>query len=194
MRDENLDRHRRSLLIGTTVVGGIGITSAMVPFVASMLPSARARAAGGPVDVDVSRIEPEMEVTVVWRGKPAWVLRRTPEMLGQLGKHDHLLSDPRSEQPQQPPYCENATRSIRPDYFVVIGICTHLGCSPTLREGTAAPDLGVDWPGGWFCPCHGSKFDLAGRVFKGVPAPLNLVVPPHQYVSETRLRIGKAKP
>jgi len=168
------------------------MAAAAVPFVTSLLPSARARAAGAPVDVDISKIEPGMQITALWRGKPIWVLHRTASMLAKLGKHDYLLADPRSEQPQQPPYCKNATRSIHPDHFVVIGICTHLGCSPTFRREVGAPDLGADWPGGYFCPCHGSKFDLAGRVFKGVPAPLNLVVPPHQYVSKDLVRIGEA--
>ncbi len=183
-------RRRRFLLIATSVVGGIGVAGAAVPFVESMEPSALARTAGAPVDVDVSRIEPGMQVTVIWRRKPVWVLRRTPAMISGLSGHDALLRDPKSEAPQQPPYCTNATRSIKPEYFVAIGICTHLGCVPTLREQPGAPDLGASWPGGYFCPCHQSKYDLAGRVFKGMPAPLNLVVPPNKYLSATRVQIG----
>ncbi len=194
MNDQTVDLRRRHwLVVGTTLTGSVGIACATAPFITSMLPSAAARAAGAPVDVDISKIEPGMEITVLWRGKPVWVLHRAEAMLAMLGKHDNLLLDPRSEQPQQPPYCKNATRSIEPSYFVVIGVCTHLGCSPTLREQLGAPDLGAGWPGGWLCPCHGSKFDLAGRVFKDVPAPLNLVVPPHRYLSPTSVRVGDGK-
>lgn len=161
-----------------------------VPLVMSMLPSARAKAAGAPVEVDIGKIEPGMLLTVEWRGKPVWVVNRTKAMLDQLPKNDPLLVDPNSEVPQQPPYCKNPTRSIKPEYLVAIGICTHLGCSPTYRKDVGAADLGADWPGGFFCPCHGSRFDLAARVFKGVPAPTNLVIPPHQYLSAARIQIG----
>ena len=183
-------RRRKFLLSATTTVGGIATVAAAVPFVASMLPSERARAAGSPVEVDIGRIERGTLATMEWRSKPVWVLRRTEEMLVALGKHDEQLRDPRSQQTQQPAYCSNATRSIRPEYFVAIGICTHLGCVPTpvLQAGAAA--LGRDWPGGFFCPCHGSKFDLAGRVYEGAPAPINLEIPPHRYLSDSRLLIG----
>jgi len=181
---------RRFLIIASSLVGGIGVAAAAVPFIESLEPSARARVEGGPVELDLTKIEPGMQITVAWRKKPIWVLHRTPPMLAMLGKHDDLLSDPNSEAPQQPPYCKNSTRSIKPEYFVAVGICTHLGCIPTLREQPGAPDLGASWPGGYFCPCHQSKYDLAGRVFKGMPAPLNLLVPPYQYLSATRLRVG----
>ena len=131
-----------------------------------------------------------MQITVEWRGKPVWILHRTREMLNLLSKHDVELRDPQSEQPQQPEYARNATRSINPRYFIATGICTHLGCIPTYRNEAGAADLGAAWPGGFFCPCHGSRFDLAGRVFKGVPAPTNLVIPPHRYVTDTRVVIG----
>ena len=182
---------RRFLLVASSVVGGMGVVAAAVPFVASLNPSARAQAAGAPVEVDLGKIEPGMQITVSWRSKPIWVLHRTPEMLAGLGKHDDLLRDPNSEVPQQPADCKNSSRSIKPEYFVAVGICTHLGCIPTLREEPGAPDLGATWPGGYFCPCHQSKYDLAGRVFKGMPAPRNLLVPPYKYLSATRVQIGE---
>jgi ubiquinol-cytochrome c reductase iron-sulfur subunit len=155
-----------------------------------MMPSERAKAAGAPVEVDISKIEPGMLLLVEWRGKVVWVLDRTPEMLGNLKKLDSQVADPKSEKPQQPAYCQNETRSIKPPILVVEGVCTHLGCSPVYRKDIAPADLGPDWLGGFFCPCHGSKFDLAGRVYKSVPAPTNLVVPPHMYLSDTQLLIG----
>jgi ubiquinol-cytochrome c reductase iron-sulfur subunit len=184
-------RKRRTLLIATTVAGTVAGVGAAAPFALSMAPSARARAAGAPVEVDLSKIEPGMMVTVEWRGQPVWILHRTPQMLEVLPQVDAELADPRSRMPMQPDYAKNAFRSIKPEYLVLVGICTHLGCSPSqkLQPGEAS-GLGVDWPGGFFCPCHGSKFDLAGRVYKGVPAPTNLRVPPHTYLSETRLLIG----
>ncbi len=181
---------RKFLIAATSAVGGVAAAGVAVPLVMSMLPSARAKAAGAPVDVDISKIEPGMLLTVEWRGKPVWIVNRTKEMLDMLPKHDAQLVDPKSEMPQQPEYCKNATRSIKPEYLVAVGICTHLGCSPTYRKDVGAADLGADWPGGFFCPCHGSRFDLAARVFKGVPAPTNLVIPPYQYVSDTQLLIG----
>ena len=183
-------RKRKFLIAATTAFGGVAAAGVAVPLVMSMLPSARAKAAGAPVEVDISKVEPGMLLTVEWRGKPVWIVNRTKEMLDLLAKHDDQLSDPKSEQPQQPDYCKNATRSIKPEYLVAVGICTHLGCSPTFRPEVGAADLGGDWPGGFFCPCHGSRFDLAARVFKGVPAPLNLVIPPHQYLSATKVLIG----
>lgn len=184
-------RKRKFLIAATSAVGGVAVVSVAVPFVMSMMPSARARAAGAPVEVDVSKLEPGALLTVEWQGKPVWVVNRTPEMLNLLGKHDGQLVDPNSEQPQQPAYAKNPTRSIKKDYFVAIGICTHLGCSPTYRKDIGAADLGgAEWAGGFFCPCHGSRFDLAGRVYKNVPAPTNLKIPPHQYLSDARLLIG----
>ncbi|MDZ7595970.1 MAG: ubiquinol-cytochrome c reductase iron-sulfur subunit [Thiobacillus sp.] len=183
-------RKRKFLIAATSAVGGVAVVSVALPLVMSMMPSARARAAGAPVEVDIDKIEPGMLLTVEWRGKPVWIVHRTQEMLDLLGKHDAKLTDPNSEMPQQPEYCRNAVRSIKPQFLVAVGICTHLGCSPTFRKEVGAADLGADWPGGFFCPCHGSTFDLAARVYKGVPAPTNLVIPPHQYLSDARLLIG----
>jgi len=183
-------RKRKFLIAATSAVGGVAVVGMAVPLVMSMLPSARAKAAGAPVEIDISKVEPGMLLTAEWRGKPVWVVNRTKEMLDLLGKHDDKLVDPKSEQPQQPAYCKNATRSIKPEFLVAVGICTHLGCSPTYRKEVGAEDLGADWPGGFLCPCHGSRFDLAARVFKNVPAPVNLVIPPHKYLSATKLLIG----
>jgi len=183
-------RKRKFLIAATSAVGGVAVAAVAVPLVLSMMPSARAKAAGAPVEVDISKVEPGMLLTVEWRGKPVWIVHRTKEMLDLLGKHDERLTDAKSEQPQQPDYAKNATRSIKPEYLVAVGICTHLGCSPTFRKEVGAADLGSDWPGGFFCPCHGSGFDLAARVYKGAPAPTNLVIPPHQYLSAARLLIG----
>jgi len=184
-------KKRRFLITASSAMGGVAGVAMAVPFVLSMNPSARARAAGAPVEVDISNIEPGMMITVEWRGKPVWIVNRTPEMLARLPKNDPELVDPKSRVDQQPDYAKNEDRSIKPEYLVVVGICTHLGCSPTpkLVAGTDS-GMGSDWPGGFFCPCHGSKFDLAGRVFKGVPAPINLLVPPYAYLSDTRLIIG----
>ena len=182
---------RRFLVAATTGVGVVGAVAVATPFVGSMLPSERAKAAGAPVEVDVSKIEPGSMIAVEWRGKPVWIVSLTPEMAGLLGNHNGKLSDPMLEVvSQQPEYCKNATRSIRPNLVVMVGICTHLGCSPSPKLKAADADMGMDWPGGFFCPCHGSKFDLAGRVFKGSPAPKNLEVPPHKYLSDTMLLIG----
>jgi ubiquinol-cytochrome c reductase iron-sulfur subunit len=181
---------RRFLTTATTVVGGVGVAFALVPFISSMEPSAKARAAGAPVRADISKIEPGQMIRVKWRGKPVWVVNRTQEMLDTLPTLDGGLRDPNSEQSEQPDYAKNEYRSIKPKYLVLIGICTHLGCSPTFRPDVAPADLGKDWKGGFFCPCHGSRFDLAGRVFQGVPAPLNLAVPPYRYLSETEILIG----
>lgn len=192
MSEKTVDRSKRRFLIAaTSAVGGVAALGGAVPFVASMFPSERAKAAGAPVEVDIGKVEPGMLLNVEWRGKPVWVVNRTKEMQEALGKIGDKLVDPKSEAKQQPEYCKNEGRSIKPEMLVVVGICTHLGCSPTFRKDVGASDLGGDWPGGFFCPCHGSKFDLAGRVFKDVPAPLNLEVPPHKYLSDTRLLIGE---
>lgn len=189
------DPERRFWLMTTAAAGGVAAVGTAIPFVSSFAPSERAKAAGGPVEVDVSDIAPGAMKTVEWRGKPVWVVRRTPEMIGALEGHDAGLVDPASAQPQQPHYAQNPARAIRPEWFVVIGICTHLGCSPTgVPRGTANPSLPADWPGGFFCPCHGSTFDGAGRVFRNKPAPTNLEIPPHRYASDTRIVIGDDDP
>jgi ubiquinol-cytochrome c reductase iron-sulfur subunit len=188
-------RRRRILLAATAGVGAIGIVGTLVPFVKSMGPSEAAKAAGAPVEADLSEVGEGKLLTVEWRGKPIWILHRTDEMLKSLAAAEPLLVDPNSTQPQQPPYARNRTRSINPRYFVAVGICTHLGCIPAYRpEPDTTTELGPDWPGGFYCPCHGSRFDLAGRVFKNVPAPLNLEIPQHTYLSDTRLLIGDDRP
>lgn len=193
MSHSEVDLKRRRLLVfATSVAGGVAATATAVPFVMSMMPSQRAKAAGAPVEVDISKAEPGMLLVVEWRGKPVWILNRTPQTLQLLAKQDGKLRDPKSDEPQQPAYCKNATRSIKPQFLITTGICTHLACSPTYRPEIGAADLGgTDWAGGFFCPCHGSKFDLAARVFKDVPAPLNLEIPPHKYLSDTRVLIGQ---
>jgi len=184
---------RRFLIAATTAVGGVATAAVAAPFVLSMMPSERAKAAGAPVEVDIGKIESGAMITVEWRGKPVWIVNRTDAMLEELGKLDARLTDPDLEVPQQPDYAKNETRSIKPNMLVLEGICTHLGCSPSSKLKQGDEVMGGDWPGGFFCPCHGSKFDLAGRVFKGSPAPINLVVPPHYYLSDTRLLIGADK-
>ncbi len=194
MTDINQSLSRRKfLLAATTAAGGAGIAATAIPFLSSMAPSEAAKAAGAPVEVDITNIEPGKIVTVEWRGKPVWILHRTDAMLANLPQHNDLLVDPASSEPQQPPYATNAVRAIRPPFFVAVGICTHLGCVPVYRPEPGAADLGPDWPGGFYCPCHGSKFDLAGRVFKNVPAPRNLEVPQYAYLHDTTLRIGEDK-
>ncbi|MHB1334307.1 MAG: ubiquinol-cytochrome c reductase iron-sulfur subunit [Sulfuriferula sp.] len=191
MSNQQVDRSKRRFLIAaTTAVGGVAGVAVMVPFVMSMLPSERAKAAGAPVDVDISKLESGMLLAVAWQGKPVWVVNRTKEMLARLPKNDSFLLDPKSEQPQQPAYCKNEWRSIKPEFLVVVGICTHLGCSPTFRKEVGAADLGADWPGGWLCPCHGSKYDLSARVFKDVPAPLNMDIPPYKFVNDNLILVG----
>lgn len=183
---------RRFLTAATTVVGAVGVGFALVPFVSSMQPSAKARAAGAPVRADISKLEPGQMIRVKWRGKPVWMVKRTDEMLEDLQALAPELRDPDSAEPMQPEYAQNEFRSIRPEILVTVGICTHLGCSPTYRPDVGAADLGGDsWKGGFFCPCHGSRFDMAGRVYKGVPAPLNLEIPPHRYLSDNELMIGE---
>tara|TARA_B110000305_G_scaffold242197_1_gene321063 strand:+ start:10205 stop:10783 length:579 start_codon:yes stop_codon:yes gene_type:complete len=186
-----VNEQRRMLVVATGAVGAVGALAAISPLFVSMAPSERAKAAGAPVEVDLSKLEPGMLITEAWRGKPVWILHRTDEMLSKLGETAELVSDPDSKLPMQPDYAKNVERSIKPQYLVLVGICTHLGCSPTQKlEAGEASGLGADWSGGFFCPCHGSKFDLAGRVYKGVPAPANLEVPPHQFLSDSRLLIG----
>lgn len=187
--DTGIDR--RSLLQATAAAGGIAVLATAVPFVASLAPSERARSLGAAVEVDIADLAPGETRTVEWRGKPVWIVRRTPAMLQALQGHDTELADPQSTKDQQPGYARNPQRSIQPDVFVAVGICTHLGCSPTqVPLGSTQPGLGESWPGGFFCPCHGSTFDNAGRVYRNKPAPTNLEVPPHRFITATQLRIG----
>ncbi|WP_417596687.1 ubiquinol-cytochrome c reductase iron-sulfur subunit [Oceanospirillum sp.] len=191
MSNDGVNKGRRRFLLGaTSAVGAVGVVGVAVPFVASWNPSAKARAAGAPAKADISKLQPGQQMTIEWRGKPVWVINRTPEMMANLEKLSGQLADPNSEVPQQPEYITGVLRSIRPEYAVMIGICTHLGCSPTYRPEVAPADLGEDWVGGFFCPCHGSRFDLSGRVYKGVPAPVNLEVPPYKYESDDIIVIG----
>jgi ubiquinol-cytochrome c reductase iron-sulfur subunit len=185
------DPDKRLWLIATGVAGGVATLATAVPFASSLAPSARAKAAGGPLEVDVSDSPPGGSKTVEWRGKPVWVIRRTPEMQAALLGHDAELVDPQPTRDQQPDYARNAARAIKPELFVAVGICTHLGCSPTRAPaGVANPSLPADWPGGFFCPCHGSTFDGAGRVFKNKPAPTNLEIPPYHYANSSRIVVG----
>ena len=187
----DVDHGRRHFLtVATVVTGGVGAVLAATPFVMSFKPSARARALGAAIQVDISRLEPGAMMTVEWRGKPVWIVSRPPEVLARLVGIEAELRDPASDEPQQPSYARNTHRSVRPEIAVLIGVCTHLGCAPLYRPEAGSPDIGADWPGGFYCPCHGSKFDMAGRVWAGVPAPLNLPVPPHRYVTDTLLIIG----
>ena len=191
MSDNQVNQKRRRLLIGaTSAVGAVGVGGVAVPFIGSWSPSARAKAAGAPVKADFSKLEPGQMVIVEWRGKPVFVVRRTEETLVNLSKRDDVLRDPSCLEGDQPDYVSKEYRSIKPEYLVLTGLCTHLGCSPKYRPELAPEDLGPDWLGGFFCPCHGSRFDLAGRVFKGVPAPTNLTVPPYKYTSDTTIIIG----
>lgn len=190
MTTEEIDEGRRRFLLAvTTLMGGIGLAATSIPFISSWLPSAKAEAAGGPVEADISNLEPGQLMIVEWRGKPIWILRRTKEMLDRLALVEPQLRDPDSLVEQQPAYALNRYRSINPEYLVLIGICTHLGCSPKYRPDLDG-ELGADWQGGFYCPCHGSKFDLAGRVMKGVPAPINLEVPPYEFLSAKVILIG----
>ncbi|MBB1360652.1 MULTISPECIES: ubiquinol-cytochrome c reductase iron-sulfur subunit [unclassified Shewanella] len=180
---------RRFLTAATAVVGGAGAVAVAVPFIKSWNPSAKAKAAGAPVEVNISKVEPGQLIRVEWRGKPVWVVRRTEAVLNNLKTLDSQLRDPASEEMQQPEYATNPARSIKPEFFIAVGICTHLGCSPTYLPDSFGEQVeGVT--SGFFCPCHGSKFDMAGRVFQGVPAPLNLVIPPHKYVDDANVIIG----
>ncbi len=188
--NNEMSKRRKFLVAATSVAGGVASAAIATPFILSMMPSERAKAAGAPVEVDISKLEPGMLLMVEWRGRVVWILDRTPQMLETLKKLESQLADPNSEKNQQPDYAQNETRSIKPEILVVEGVCTHLGCSPVFRKDVAPEDLGPDWLGGFFCPCHGSKFDLAGRVYKNVPAPTNLSVPPHVYLSDNILLIG----
>ena len=186
-----VDQDKRSFLItATACTGAIGAAAVAVPFIGSMLPSERAKAAGAPVEVDISKIKPGEILVAEWRGQPVWVMNRTDAMTANLVNLKADLADPESEVPNQPENCKNQNRAIKPNMAVIVGICTHLGCSPSAKL-EAKGDMGENWTGGFFCPCHGSKFDLAGRVFKGSPAPTNLVIPPHEYLTETTLLIGE---
>ena len=190
--DEKVDCRRRRLLEATAAAGGAAGVVAVVPFVASLLPSERAKSAGAPVEADISKLAPGEMMTVEWRGKPVWIIHRTKEMLDGLAKLDDKLVDPQSNKEMQPEYCKNAYRSIKPEIMVAVGICTHLGCSPSEKFKTGAESgVDADWAGGFLCPCHGSTFDLAGRVYKSKPAPDNLEVPPYKYLSDARIVIGE---
>ena len=197
MSDQPVDRSRRTWVAIACGAGAVGGVAAAVPFVASFEPSERARAAGAPVEADIGGLKVGEQLTVEWRGKPVWIVRRSPEQVAALAKHDAELADPKSERkPDEltPEYARNEYRSRKPEYLVVVGICTHLGCSPTDKfQAGPQPSLPADWPGGFLCPCHGSTFDLAGRVFRNKPAPDNLEVPPYTFLSDTRLLIGVDK-
>jgi len=190
---KSVDKKRRRMLIGATaVMGAAGTAAFAAPLLISWMPSERAKAAGAPVEVNVSKVEPGQLLRVIWRGKPVWVVRRTKQMLADLPSVEPLLKDPESTvDTQQPPYAKNRYRSRKPEFLILIGICTHLGCSPTYRPEVAPADLGADWKGGYYCPCHGSRFDMAGRVYKNVPAPTNLVVPPHYFKTESIVLVGE---
>ena len=187
--DEMDTGRRRFLTASASVIGGVGAAFAAYPFLASWAPGVKARALGAPIDVDISKIEPGQKLTVAWRGQPVFVVHRTQEELATLEKVTSFLRDPDSKEPQQPKYADNVYRSIKPDLLVLIGICTHLGCVPLYKPEVGSVD--ASWEGGFFCPCHGSKYDMAGRVYKGVPAPLNLVVPPYTFLKDTIIRVGE---
>ena len=189
-RQPENNTRRRFLTVATSVVGAVGVVGAAVPFVTSWNPSAKAKAAGADIEVDISAIEPGQLIRVMWRSKPVWIVRRTPEVLAELANHEDQLRDPNSENEQQPAFAQNRYRSLKEEYLILVGICTHLGCSPQYLKDGAFEEAVEGVPSGFFCPCHGSKFDMAGRVFQSVPAPLNLVVPPYQFVTDTTVIIG----
>lgn len=193
MANSEVDKGRRRFLIASTsVVGAVGVGAAVVPYLSSMSPSARALAAGAPVEVNTNKVEEGQQLRVIWRGKPVWIVRRTEQMLNDLSSNDPKLKDPESlVETQQPDYAKNINRSIKPEILVLVGICTHLGCSPTYRPELAPADMGADWKGGWYCPCHGSRFDLSGRVFKGSPAGTNLIVPPYYFKDDATILVGE---
>jgi ubiquinol-cytochrome c reductase iron-sulfur subunit len=196
MSDQQVDQAKRTWLIASGCAGAVGGVAAAVPFVSSFAPSERAKAAGAPVEVDIGAIKPGEKLTVEWRGKPVWIVRRTTEQVAALAKIDPQLADPNSDRKAYPipAYAKNEYRSIKPEFFIGVGICSHLGCSPSDKfQAGPQPSLPDDWQGGFLCPCHGSTFDLAGRVFKNKPAPDNLEVPPHMYLSDTRIVIGEDK-
>jgi ubiquinol-cytochrome c reductase iron-sulfur subunit len=190
---QKIDTTRRNLVVATSVAGGAAAVGAAIPFVASMMPSERAKAAGAPIEVDISAIAPGEMRVFEWRGKPVWVIRRTQAMLDSLKKVAGGLTDPASRSSTQPEYAKNENRSLKPDVMVMEGVCTHLGCSPQMKPADAKAEMGEQWEGGFYCACHGSKFDLAGRVFRGAPAPTNLVVPPYTFLSDSKLLIGDDK-
>jgi ubiquinol-cytochrome c reductase iron-sulfur subunit len=191
MKNGDVSHGRRRFLVGATAaVGGVGLVGAAVPFVGSWNPSAKAEAAGAPVTVNIAKIEPGQQITVEWRGKPVWIIRRTPEMLDNIEKLSDSMKDPQSEAEQQPAYASDVFRSIKPEIAVLVGLCTHLGCVPSYRPEVAPSDLGEEWLGGLFCPCHGSRYDMAGRVYAAQPAPLNLEVPPYRYDDDATLTLG----
>ena len=190
MSDNNNSSNRRNFLTNLTkVMGGVGAVFAAIPFLSSMSPSEKTKMAGAPIEIDVSNIQPGAFKIVEWRGKPVRVVHRTPEMLEKIKNDVGYLADPKSNEENQPQYAQNKFRSVKPEYLVLLGVCTHLGCSPLYKPGQNK-DLGLEWKGGFFCPCHGSKFDLSGRVFKGMPAPTNLEVPPYYFASDTKLIVG----
>ncbi len=191
MSKQGVDNERRRFMLATTVVGAVGAGFVAVPFIASWQPSARAKAIGAPVEIDVSKLEPGQMLRGKWRGKPIFVVRRTEGSVEELPLLDPKLRDPDSRTDMQPPYAQNQWRSLKPEYLVLIGLCTHLGCSPTYVLTDPGNQMGADWQGGFFCPCHGSKFDLAGRVYTGVPAPTNLEVPPYKFVNDSVILVGE---
>ena len=193
MSKKKIDNTRRNLIVATTAVAGAAGAGVAIPFAWSWWPSERAKAAGGPVEADISNLAPGELAVVEWRGKPVWIMRRTKEMLEAVRKADDKVTDPKSDVPLQPEYAKNENRSIKPEFLVLVGICTHLGCSPQSKPAEAKGEMGADWAGGFLCACHGSKFDLAGRVYKGAPAPVNLEVPPHTYLSDGTILIGEDK-
>jgi ubiquinol-cytochrome c reductase iron-sulfur subunit len=184
--------NRRKFLANLTkVMGGVGGIFAVIPFLSTMLPSEKAKSSGAPIEIDISGLKPGAFKVVEWRGKPVWVVRRTAEMINNTQEDNDILTDPKSLEEHQPIYTQNKFRSLNPEYLVLLGVCTHLGCSPLYKPNSKTAELGLDWKGGFFCPCHGSKFDLSGRVHKGVPAPYNLEVPPYYFSSESKIIIGK---
>jgi ubiquinol-cytochrome c reductase iron-sulfur subunit len=193
MTTPKMDKTRRNLIVATGAVSAVAGVAVAVPFAWSWWPSERAKAAGAPVEADISALAPGELKVVEWRGKPVWIMRRTKEMLDAVKKADAQVSDPESRIPEQPAYAKNEYRSIKPEVLVLVGICSHLGCSPQTKGAEAKAEMGADWAGGFLCPCHGSKFDLAGRVYKGAPAPKNLEVPEHMYLSDTTILIGQDK-
>tara|TARA_B100001105_G_scaffold86605_1_gene68690 strand:- start:236 stop:829 length:594 start_codon:yes stop_codon:yes gene_type:complete len=192
MTESNKSLNRRNFLANLTkVMGGVGGIFAVIPFLSTMSPSEKAKSAGAPIEIDVSGLKPGAFKVVEWRGKPVWVVRRTAEMINNTQEDNDILTDPKSLEEHQPKYTQNKFRSLNPEYLVLLGVCTHLGCSPLYKPNSKTAELGLDWKGGFFCPCHGSKFDLSGRVHRGMPAPYNLEVPPYYFVSESRIIVGK---